>query len=371
MKRTPKRVRKMNKKIFRQYDSPWVSLPYPTKSSPFGGNGCGACSVLHCIIERTKYKKYTPKSIIAYMKQFAVPGQGTKWAGIYEALKHYGMKNVKWFGVSDPIESVFKELNYGKRIGVILFGSDIGPDGTVWTADGHYIAFTAYKVKNGKHWFYLKDSGPRHHDGWYCYEQSMRGDVRQVWTCTVPAEKKKTKVKATAKTGGKTLKSWKKCLEKWKKYYLTHGYFYNSNPKKRGGKSINCVGFCLRSLYHFGEIPKSAIYAYTKRGRLVGPGADIIRKKCEVIEGIDMPFYKAVKKGLVKPGDIIGYTKTLKGKWAAHTEIWKGDCEHDGKMTHKFYNWGPNFRKTNGVEYRPMNYKREVGCVIRIKNLKR
>ena len=348
----------MNKKIFRQYSSKWGSLPYPTKSSPFSGNGCGACSVLHCIIERSKYKKYTPKTIINYMKQFAIPGQGTTWEGIYKALKHYGMANVKWFGSSDPMKDIFAELSKGGRIGVILFGSSRGPDGTVWTTGGHYIAFTGYKVKDGKHYFYLKDSGPRCHDGWYCYEKSMAGDVRQVWTCTVPKAKK-------PKPKEKTLKAWKKNCQEWNKYYQSHGYYYYYNPKKKGGKSLNCCGFCFRCLYHFGEIPKAAIYAYTKRGKLMGPGAGLIKKACIYKDKINLPFHEAVEKGLVKPGDIIGYADN------AHTEIYKGKCEHNNEITHKFYNYNPRFRETNGVAYRPLNYGRKVGCVIRIKGLKR
>ncbi len=348
----------MNAKIFRQFNDKWRKLPYPTKASSFGGNGCGACSVLHCIIERKKYKKYTPKSIIKYMRQFAVTGQGTRWEGIYKALKHYGMKNVHWFGVSDPIGEVFAELSKGGRVGVILFGSTKGPDGTVWTSSGHYIAFTKYKVKDGKHYFYLKDSGPRRHDGWYCYEKSMAGDVRQVWTCTVPKAKKPEKPKEL------TLKAWKKHCAKWNKYYQSHGYYYNSNPRRKGGKSLNCCGFALRCLYHFGIITKASIYAYTKRGKLKGPGAGLIKKACYYEEGINLPFWKAVEKGIVKPGDIIGYAN------GAHTEIYKGKCEHDKKMTHKFYNYGKKFRQTNGVAYRSMKYDRKVGCVIRIKNLK-
>ncbi len=181
----------MNSKIYRQADSRWGSLPYPTRGSSFAGNGCGACAVLHCIIERSKYKNWDPRDIQPYMKGWAVSGQGTLWKGIYEALKHYGMENVKWFGANDPMSSIFKELNKGSRVGVILFGSTLGPDGTCWTGSGHYIAFLDYRVRNGKHEFYLKDSGGRCHDGWYSYEKSMRGDVRQVWTCTVPGEAKK------------------------------------------------------------------------------------------------------------------------------------------------------------------------------------
>lgn len=347
----------MNKKIYRQYSSKWGSLPYPTKGSSFAGNGCGACSVLHCIIERPKYRKYTPKSIIKYMRQFAVQGQGTRWEGIYKALKHYGMQNVKWFGASDPMRDIFAELDKGGRIGVILFGSTPGPDGTIWTGDGHYIAFTGYKAKDGKHYFYLKDSGPRCHDGWYCYEKSMAGDVRQVWTCTVSKAKK-------PKPKEKTLKAWKRKLERCNKYYQSHGYYYNSNPRKKGGKSINCCGFPFRCLYHFGEIPKSCIYAYTKHGRLKGQGASIIKKKC-IYKIIDMPIGKAIKKGLVKPGDIVGYSN------GAHTEVYKGKCRKNGKLVLKFYNYGRKFRQTNGVAYRSLDYSRPVGCIIRIKGLMR
>jgi len=214
----------MNSAIYRQYDSRWGSLPYPTKTYNMSGCGCGCCAVLHCIIERSKYAKYTPKTIQPYMKGFAVGGNGTLWSGIRDGLKHYGMDNVKWFGASATMTEIFAELKKGSRIGVILFGSTKGPDGTVWTTGGHYIAFTDYKIKNSKHYFYLKDSGGRKHDGWYCYEKSMKGDVRQVWTCTVPKEastatatastKKTTAKTSSKKTYSGTFPSFSKCLEK-------------------------------------------------------------------------------------------------------------------------------------------------------------
>lgn len=168
----------------------------------------------------------------------------------------------------------------------------------------------------------------------------------------------------------KTLIAWKKKLKACNKYYLQHGYFYNSNPRKRGGKSINCCGFAFRSLYHFGVIPKDCIYAYTYHGRIKGSGAGKIKKLC-TYKIIDMPIGKAIEKGLVLPGDIVGYRKTLSGKWAAHTEVYAGKVKKNGKTVLKFYNYGPDFKKCNGVNYRPLAYKREVGCVIRIKNLDR
>lgn len=168
----------------------------------------------------------------------------------------------------------------------------------------------------------------------------------------------------------KTLKAWKRKLERCNKYYITHGYYYNSNPKRVGGKSINCCGFPFRALYHFGVIPKECIFAYTKKGRLVGQGAGTIKKLCHY-EIIDMPIGQAIKEGKVLPGDIVGYRRQLNGKWAAHTEVYKGIATKDGKKYLKFYNYGPGFRERNGVAYRPLSYPREVGCIIRIKKLVR
>lgn len=191
----------MRKTIYRQTNSKWAKLPYPTKASSFGGNGCGACSVLHCIIEQEKYKNWTPKDIQPYMKQHAVAGQGTTWSGIETALKHFGMKNVKWFKRDAKMADVWKELNKKNRIGIILFSAGTGPDGTLWTSGGHYIAFTNYKYENGKHYLYMKDSGDRKHDGWYAYETSMKGRVPQVWTCTVPPEPKPEPTPTPTKKG--------------------------------------------------------------------------------------------------------------------------------------------------------------------------
>lgn len=172
----------MNKALYKQADSRWGSKPYPTKASSFAGNGCGCCACTHLVIEQDKYKNYTPENLRPWMvKQgFAAPNQGTSWNGIKLTLEHYGYKVVH-IGINDPMSKAWTELNKGNRIGVILFLGGSGPDGTVWTAGGHYVAFTDYKIKNNKHYFYTKDSGGRNHDGWYTYENSMRGLVYQMW----------------------------------------------------------------------------------------------------------------------------------------------------------------------------------------------
>lgn len=223
----------MNKNIYRQADSRWAKLPYPGKGYTFGGSGCGACAVLHCIIELDEYKNWTPKNIQPYMKQFATYGNGTTWNGITTALKHYGYE--VHYKQSDGMSQIWSALKDSKvKRGVLLFGSNRGPDGTVWTTGGHYVAFVDYKIdNNGKHWFYTKDSGGRHHDGWYCYEKSMKGDVKQVWVCKSTTKDPikpitKTTYKGSypantvsTKTGTKTdIKYWQEFLNWWGGYKL-------------------------------------------------------------------------------------------------------------------------------------------------------
>ena len=183
----------MNKTLYKQADSRWGSKPYPVSKSSFAGNGCGCVACVHCIIEQSQYKNYTPESIRPWMvKQgYAVTNQGTTWSGIPATLKHYGFSKVVHVGVSDPMSKAWAELNKGNRIGVILFRSGKAPNGTVWTASGHYVAFTDYYVGNdGRHYFYTKDSGGRNHDsltnGYYSYERSMKGLIYQMWIVERP-----------------------------------------------------------------------------------------------------------------------------------------------------------------------------------------
>ena len=180
----------MNKTIYRQYDSRWGSKPYPTKGSSFSGNGCGCCAITHILIEQKKYKNYNPENVRPWMvsQGFAVYNRGTTWSGITKTLEYYGYK-VYHIGSSDPMSKAWKELDKGNRIGIILFSGGAGPDGTVWTAGGHYMAFTDYKVVDGKHRFYMKDSGGRRHDGYYYYEKSMKGKVFQMWIVENPTGK--------------------------------------------------------------------------------------------------------------------------------------------------------------------------------------
>ena len=205
----------MNKKIWKQTDSRWAGKYYPNNKSLFGGNGCGCCACVHDAMEQARYKDWTPESLRPWMvnRGFAVQGQGTTWAGMVETLKHIGHDRVVWITESMPMSDAWKELDKGNRIGVILFYGGYSsrkkkyyrtPDGTVWTGNGHYVAFVDYKVdKNGKHWFYTKDSGGRNHDGWYCYETSMKGCAGQVFIVERTGRQVGQEVKATDYRPGK------------------------------------------------------------------------------------------------------------------------------------------------------------------------
>lgn len=174
----------MHSKIFKQYSTQYASLPYPTKASSFGGNGCGCCACLHNIIELALYSEMTPKELAPWMvaQGFAVAGQGTKWAGIPKTLKAFSLDVTE----HQTLDGAFAKLDARKRNGlpcqgVILFRAG-KRGGITWTSSGHYVSFNDYKVENNKHYLYIKDSGPRDHDGWYCYETQMKGLIPQFFS---------------------------------------------------------------------------------------------------------------------------------------------------------------------------------------------
>ncbi len=176
--------------IYRQYDSRWGKLPYPTARYTFANNGCGCCSVANILVEIPKYKKITPKPVRKYMveQDFATEGHGTKHVGITKTLQHYGLDPEMHETMKDAFAAL-DQIPKGRRAGILLFRGGT-KNGVTWTSSGHYVAFTDYKLVKGKHYFYMKDSGLRNNDGWYCYEDHMKGLIKEVWTVKLPAPKK-------------------------------------------------------------------------------------------------------------------------------------------------------------------------------------
>ena len=173
----------MNRTLFKQHDTRWRSLPYPTKKCNVGHAGCGLVACIHIAIEQASKWNWTPKTLRAYMvkKGYAVAGHGTTWQGITNTLKYLGHKKVVWVKKNEPMSKAWAELDKGNRIGIILFNSNKAPNGTRWTSGGHYVAFVGYRKSGDKHIFYTKDSGGRNHTGNYSYENSMRNCISQMW----------------------------------------------------------------------------------------------------------------------------------------------------------------------------------------------
>lgn len=181
----------MNSTNYKQYDTRWAKLGYPKKPWYIKNCGCGEVSICNCIIETSKYKNETPKTIQPYCKQFAAPnGNGTYFAGIPKMMAHYGMTEVK---EHQTMSSLWKELKKGGRVAIYLMGSRKGGSKKVhWTGSAHFVCSVDYKEKNGKHYVYVKDSNSTSslRNGWITYEENMRNDVSRVWSGKLPVEAK-------------------------------------------------------------------------------------------------------------------------------------------------------------------------------------
>lgn len=319
----------MRSKVFSQLDTRWCYLPYPTKRYNIGTSGCGCCSVTNVIIERDKYKNYTPKNVQPYMKQFAVPGQGTLWSGITKSLKHYGFTTINHPTMTD----LFKTLAKRKvRLGIILFRSGV-KGGIRWTTSGHYVAFTDYKVIGKKHYFYTKDSGGRKHTGWYCYETQMKGLIPQVWSALPPTEKKKAKAKPKASANGKKLADVANKLAY--KTKTNEGRYPTGKPDPDYKKALNKV------------YPHRETWSAAPRK---GASCDVFVGTCVRTAGIDSKYprglssqvkhlaksdkFKEIKNATIKDlvdGDIIVYCKDSGG---GHTCIYSGSKIKEASLKH-------------------------------------
>lgn len=265
-----------NKTIWRQADSRWGSLPYPTKAYSFAHNGCGCCAVTHCAIELENFKNYTPADVRKYMVQFATKGHGTLWNGITKGLENYGF-NVHW-RQADTMADIWKVLEKSLKKGVILFGSSKGGTKKItWTTGGHYVAFVDWKYENGDYWFYCKDSGGRKHDGWFSYRQHMAGDVRNVWICT--SLKSGYKFIGSSTTPTPTPSTPTTTITK----YATYSGAFPTKTIKKGSKGTNVtrwqnylkwMGYDLKADGKFGGITRTKTIAAQKKLGFTGKAVD-------------------------------------------------------------------------------------------------
>lgn len=215
-------------KTFRQYDSRWGKHYYPNATYNMHSSGCGPTSCADVIASHPSHGSVTPETIRKYMLNngYCAAGKGTYWSGIGAALKKYGFTVIN----HETMPAFFKEMAKNGRRGIILFGKGTR-GGVTWTTGGHFLAVSGHKVSNGKNYLYMHDPGGRRHDGWYCYETTMKGLVKQVWSCyiknesSIKKETAKTPVYPTVdlKKGskGEQVKRLQKCLNKLMKANLT------------------------------------------------------------------------------------------------------------------------------------------------------
>ena len=332
----------MRKKVFSQLDTRWSGLPYPAKPYTIGTSGCGCCSVTHVIIESTKYKDYTPKKVQPYMKQFAVPRQGTQWAGITKSLDHYGFKAINHATMADLFKTLEKRK---KKLGILLFrGGTKG--GVTWTTAGHYVAFTDYKVVGNKHWFYTKDSGGRKHTGWYCYEKHMLGLVVQVWSATPKTAKKTTGMKLCTMAADTFAK-----MQKFKYQVSGNATSWSTAQKKKTSNCATYVSYCLQRM---GILKKGQVF-WCNDGKVKYKGNGT-EKQLKKAAKISHPKCGPKKAGL-KKGDICGYSKP------AHTQIFAGWKSGNAL----WYSFGPSDVKKKLPRKRGSYNTKTIDTIIRLK----
>lgn len=189
-------------KTFRQADSRWGKLVYTRGGTDMAGAGCGPTSMACLIVNNPKYKDADPRTTREWLRSKGYNINGTTWEGITKGLEHFG------FVVKSPssMTEIFDLLDKGVYDRGILNFRAGTKGGVTWTAGGHYVAFSAYKKVNGEHFFYTRDPGARHNDGWHSYEKTMKGLIKKCWVCYLPSEHEPSKTSNTSKVETKNIK---------------------------------------------------------------------------------------------------------------------------------------------------------------------
>ena len=167
--------------IYRQHCKDWISKINTREGLRMNRSGCGPCSMAN-VIANSINPNITPVQTWNYLYAHGyIAPKGTSWEGIRKCLSNFGVSQIQITNYPAP-SAMWKEFNKGNRFAILLFKK--GTQGGVkWTKGGHYVAATGYKVENGKHWFFTRDSGSHHNDGWHCYETTMSNLLKAIWIC--------------------------------------------------------------------------------------------------------------------------------------------------------------------------------------------
>lgn len=259
----------MNKAKFMQTDSRWGNLGYPKKPCYLRNCGCGEVALTNILIEMEKYAKYTPKTILSYCKQYADANcNGTYWSGIPKMMKHYGLLNVKECAT---MPELWKELEKGNRVAMYLMGSrGGGSKGVHWTSSGHFVCSVGYKVKNGKHYVYVKDSYSNSslRNGWITYEGNMRNDVLKVWVGTLPKTANGTTTQEAVKKPSTSEQKLSATTSKASKYKVIDVSVWQGDIDWKKVKADGVVGAIIR--YADGDTLDSKFKKNMKNAKAAG-----------------------------------------------------------------------------------------------------
>lgn len=173
---------------FNQFDPRWSRKAYAGRT--MAASGCGPTAIANIVSSINP--NVTPADVADWLTShgYASNGNGTYWSGIKAALDAYGCPATQ----HSSMQPFFDEMAKGNRWGVILFRAGTR-GGITWTGGGHFVAVVrGYEYRNGKHYLYVSDSGSRGHDGWYTYEDHMRGLIPTLWSCIVDSSSAPTPV---------------------------------------------------------------------------------------------------------------------------------------------------------------------------------
>ena len=340
-------------KDFSQYDTRWADKPYKTKPYVMSTNGCGPTSCADVIVSHPNHRDVTPDTMRKWFidHNYVVNGAGSVHAGIPAALKAFG-----FIPVEHKKMSVALKAFAGKKVRGILLMAGSGPDGTVWTLGGHFVAVRGYKVVNGKHYLYICDPGQRRNDGWFCYEKSMKGAVLKAWSCTV--DKKKIKHSSAYYL--------RKKAKKIVKYMADHNFRYEASYKDNaktwpGAKKQRTTNCSMQISYDAQEAGLIKGFFWGNGFKVTCKGGltlKELKKKAKIFHPLKPP-----KKAKLKKGDICCYPKTK--KHGAHTQMFEGFTK-SGKP--KWYSTGSKAEIKKGRAHVSSKYNDEkIYTIIRFK----
>ena len=172
------RVKKCKRYMMR--DKRWKDVDYPGKmnngeTNNIGNAGCGPCACAAIVASHPNHRNVTPETTAKWILKHEGIGRGeygTPWPKLVSCMKHYGFTAKRYTKVSEFLSAMNKKQNNC----AILHFTKGSRNNYHWAISGHYVACSGIKEENGKHYLYVLDSSYKYdHEGWYCYEDTMKG----------------------------------------------------------------------------------------------------------------------------------------------------------------------------------------------------